>query len=136
MWAAKIDLKHAYFYLELAEKLRPYVRIQVGEDIYQFQAACFGLSTLPQLWMEVMKVFQKLWRKRGILCFIYLDDILVVNSTQNGVRENLSFMLQTLQEAGMVINYKKSVLEPSQSVNHLGFSVDFKTGHYRCQSEN
>ena len=101
MWAGKIDLKHAYFHLPLAQELRPFLRIKVAGDLFQFQAACFGISTLPQMWMQVMKVFQKIWRQKGILCFIYLDDILVVNTTPNGVEKDLKFMLQTLQDAGM-----------------------------------
>jgi hypothetical protein len=48
MWAAKIDLKHAYFHLSIADTLKPWICIQVGENVFQFQAACFGLSTLPQ----------------------------------------------------------------------------------------
>ena len=75
-----------------------------------------------------MKVFQKLWREKGILCFIYLDDILVLNSTPQGVSENLAFMLQSLQEAGMQVNRKKSILQPSQTVDHLVFSVNLKDG--------
>ena len=59
MWAAKIDLKHAYFHLQLAEKLQPYVTMLVGKELFQFQSACFGLSVLPQIFMEVMKVFFK-----------------------------------------------------------------------------
>jgi hypothetical protein len=47
MWAAKIDLKNAYFHLELSSKLKPYVCMKVGEEIYQIVGACFGLSTLP-----------------------------------------------------------------------------------------
>ena len=127
-WAAKIDLQHAYFHLALHEQLKPYVRLQVQGDIYEFQAACFGLSTLPQIWMEVMKVFQKLWREKGILCFVYLDDILVLNSTPQGVTENLTFMLQSLEDAGMQVNRKKSILQPSQTVDHLGFTVNLKDG--------
>ena len=59
MWAAKIDLKHAYFHLEIAEALKPYICIQIEEKCFQFQAACFGMSTLPQQWQSVMKVFLK-----------------------------------------------------------------------------
>jgi hypothetical protein len=128
MWAAKIDLKHAYFHLGLAAHLQPYFRLKVGENIFQFQAACFGLNTLPQLWMEVMKVFQKLWRKKGILCFIYLDDILIINTTPQGVEKDLSFMLESLNQSGMVINKEKSILIPCQKVDHLGFSLNLKDG--------
>ena len=65
MWGAKIDLKHAYFHMGLAEQIQPFFRLKVEQDIYQFQGACFGLNTLPQLWMQIMKVFQKIWRKRA-----------------------------------------------------------------------
>ena len=37
-------------------------------------------------------------------------------------------MLQSLREAGMTINVKKSVLEPSQTITHLGFQLDLKGG--------
>ena len=33
-----------------------------------------------------------------------------------------------LDSAGMVVNQKKSQLNPTQQVEHLGFSVDLKTG--------
>ena len=46
-WAAKIDLQHAYFHLGLAECLQPYVTLLVGEELFQFKGACFGLNILP-----------------------------------------------------------------------------------------
>ena len=128
MWAAKIDLKNAYFHLELANTLKPYIRVQVAGDLYEFQAACFGISTLPQLWMQVMKVFQKVWRQKGIMCFIYLDDILILNTTPHGVEKDLKFMLGTLEQAGMVVNLKKSILTPTQKLDHLGFSLNLDDG--------
>ena len=128
MWAAKIDLKNAYFHLELEKTLKPYVRVKVGGDIYEFQAACFGISTLPQLWMQVMKVFQKIWRQKGIMCFIYLDDILVLNTSPAGVTRDLKIMMDTLQEAGMIVNHKKSILVPTQKLEHLGFSLNLQDG--------
>ena len=128
MWAAKIDLKDAYFHLALGEGLRPYVRMQVGPKVYEFQAACFGLSTLPQLWTLVMKVLQKAWRSRGIMCFLYLDDILLVGPTPLLVQRHLDIMLESLQSLGLEINEKKSTLKPVQEIEHLGFGVNFQEG--------
>ena len=62
MWACKVDLKHAYFHLGVGDELKPYLCVKVGDEVFQFQAACFGLSTLPQIWMNLMKVFQRKWR--------------------------------------------------------------------------
>ena len=75
-----------------------------------------------------MKVFVKKWRAQGIQCWIYLDDILVVGNSPQAVQKTLDIMLQDLELSGMVINLKKSQLKPTQEVEHLGFSVNFKQG--------
>lgn len=82
MWGAKIDLRHAYFHLAVEERLRPYLRLQVGNKLWEFQAAPFGLNVLPQMFMMVMKTFQRKWAKKGILNYIYLDDILLLGTTE------------------------------------------------------
>ena len=64
-----------------------------------------------------------------------MDDILVVNSTQQGVQKDLKFMLQSLQDSGMVVNYPKSGMEPCQQVKHLGFQVDFAEGVLQAPKE-
>ena len=135
MWAAKIDLKHAYFHLQLADSLRPYMCIQVQQKVFQFQAACFGLSTLPQQWQSVMKVFLKKWRKQGILTWVYLDDILLVGNSPQAVQKHLQILLQDLEASGMVVNQKKSQLVPTQQVEHLGFLVDLKKGLLQVPQE-
>ena len=60
------------------------------------------------------------------MCFIYLDDILVLNTTPTGFTKYLEIMLDTLQQAGMVVNQKKSILAPTQKLDHLGFSLNLE----------
>ena len=64
-WASKIDFKDAHFHLPLGQDLKPYVHLQVGEEIWEFQAACFGLSRLPQKFMSLMRVSKKYGERRG-----------------------------------------------------------------------
>ena len=128
MWACKIDLKDAFFHLSLSSELQKYVNLKVGQNIYKFLAAPFGLNILPELWTKTMKVLQKLWRTRGILCFLYLDDILIVNKNKLTLKTELEYMLQTLEAAGLQINSKKSILQPTQVIDHLGFQIDFGKG--------
>jgi transcriptional regulator of met regulon len=82
-----------------------------------------------------MKIFLKKWRKQGFLTWVYLDDILVVGNTPQQVNKNLGVMLQDLENAGMVINHKKSILTPTQQVAHLGFQVDFQHGLLQVPKE-
>ena len=135
MWAAKIDLKHAYFHLGIADTLKKYICIQVEENVFQFQGTCFGMRTLPQQWQSVMKVFLKKWRSQGFQCWIYLDDILLVANSPQVVSTQLGKMVEDLKTSGMVINEKKSQLTPTQEVNHLGFTVDFKQGSLQVPQE-
>ena len=126
MYAAKIDLKHAYFHLPVHQSLKPYLHLKVGNHLFQFLAAPFGLSPLPFIWTQVMKTFSRVWRKKAIFCFIYLDDILVLAFSKQKLQKDLSFVLKTLEESGLTVNTKKSILEPVQTVEHLGFSLDLK----------
>jgi hypothetical protein len=128
MWGVKVDLKHAYFHLEISAPLKPFIRMLVGQELFQFQAACFGLATLPQQWMSLMKVLQKYLRAQGLLLFIYLEDILLVAQSKTLVEKQTLLLLDTLKRCGLVINHEKSQLQPSQEITHLGFVIDFHNG--------
>ena len=127
-WAAKIDLRHAFFHLPLSDALRPHVCLQVGDSTWQFQGAAFGIASIPYLWTKVMLVHAKFWRKQGITCFLYLNDILLVGCSPQQVKNHLQIMLKFLSASGLVINSEKSLLTPSQCVTHLGFTIDFALG--------
>lgn len=86
MWAVKVDLQNAYFHLALSDAIKPFIRMEIGTKVFQMEGACFGLSTLPYLWMQVMHVFLKKWRKQGMLVFIYLDDILLLGKSKKLVQ--------------------------------------------------
>ena len=63
--------------------------------------------------MLLMKVLEKIWRAKGILCFVYLDDILLLGNTEKQVEKDLQVMVHSLLEAGFKINVKTSILEPT-----------------------
>ena len=128
MWAAKIDLKHAYFHLPVHASLKPYLFMQVNRTLYQFQAAPFGLSPLPFMWTQVMKTMSRLWRRKGIFCFIYLDDILLLSYSHKKLTSDVQKVLSDLLTAGLSVNVKKSQLVPTQNLEHLGFLLDLKAG--------
>ena len=128
LWATKIDLKDAYFHLGLGDALQRCVNLLVGQNIYRFVAAPFGLNILPELWTRLMRVLVSVWRKRGIQCFVYLDDILFVGKDKHKLETDMLYVLGTLRDSGLGVNQKKSVLVPTQQVMHLGFLIDFATG--------
>jgi len=126
-WAAKVDLKHAYFHLPVSDHLKPYLCFQVGQQCYQFQGAPLGGASLLLLWTKIMQTFQKMWHQRGFQSFIYLDDILLLGHSKEELKIFVELVLKSLQDSGMVVNEPKSVLHPTQVVRHLGFVLDLKS---------
>ena len=69
MWAACINLKHAYLHLCLSPSLSKFCTLRVGGNYYSFVAAPFGLAHLPYVWDRVIKTFENLARRQGYLVF-------------------------------------------------------------------
>jgi hypothetical protein len=130
-WGVKIDLKNAYFHLGVSPQLKKYLNINVGEDVYACDAACFGLGHLPFLWTKTMKVLVRVWRIKGLLVFVYLDDILIINPCKVLLQHQVDMVVSMLLDVGLAINYKKSILTPVQELEHLGLIIDFERGELR-----
>ena len=90
-WAAKIEIRDAYFHLGLHSDLSKLVRLRVGDTLWKFVGACFGLNVLPQKFMAFMRTFEKLWRGQGIQVFVYLDDNLLIGNSQRQVKHHFEY---------------------------------------------
>ena len=76
-WGLKVDLKHAYFHLALCKELQGLFNFRIGHRYFQCQSASFGLHCIPYPRTQVMKTFLRKWRRARIICFTYLDDIMI-----------------------------------------------------------
>jgi len=63
-------------------------------------------------------------RTAGILCVIYLDDILFIEKSKEKCHYNVKKAINLLESLGLIINYKKSSLIPSQTCKYLGFIIN------------
>jgi tRNA nucleotidyltransferase/poly(A) polymerase len=134
-FCGKIDLKDAYFHLKLHSSLEKHVCMQVGGETWQFQAACFGISSLPQKFMTLMRVWERKWRKEGKVVFIYLDDILLLAPSKKTAAQHLAEVKTDLLLAGFRLNLPKSCLEPTQEIKHLGQWINLKKGQLEIPQE-
>ena len=127
-WGVKLDIKNAYFHLENSPRLKPYLRLLIGGKLFQMEGEVFGLSTMPFDWQKLMNTFLKKWRQGGLTVFIYLDDILLLGPSPESVRKALRVVLTDLDSSGLLLNMEKSVIEPVQELDHLGFHLNLKEG--------
>ena len=125
---ASLDLKDAYFQIPIHGSSRKLLRLMSEGTVYQFKALCFGLSTAPQVFTRVFAAVSAWAHARGIRLLRYLDDWLVLSSSEKKAKESIRELLSLCRTLGIVINEKKSDLVPSQSAKYLGMTIDTGAG--------
>ena len=123
-WMVSIDLKDAYLSVPVAKEDRRFLRFRWKGTLYEFQCLPFGLSSAPRVFTKLLKSVVALFRRQGIRCIIFLDDLLIMQHTQKPLRKTSQDVLTLLQVLGFWINWEKSALTPTQVIQYLGLQVD------------
>ncbi len=123
-YVAKLDLKDAYFTVPMAQRHRRFLRFEWRGQLWQFAVLCFGLSLAPRVFTKLLKPIVTILRRQGIHLIIFLDDILLINETAEGLQADLTFCISLLETLGFILNLAKSVLPPAQRLDFLGLTLD------------
>ena len=123
-YMASVDLKDAYYTVSMNNNVRKLLRFTWNGMLYQFNCLPNGLACAPRLFTKLMKpVFAHL-RSRGFLSAYYLDDSLLVGHNYEECLKNVEVTCELMKRLGFTLNYKKSLLIPSQQIEYLGFIID------------
>ena len=120
-WMVKIDLKSAYWHLPIWEEHRKLLRFRWKGTLFQMKTLPFGLAPGPRIFTKVMKIPVALLRRQGVMLVIYLDDMLLVGRSLEEIKRAKDSTIFLLNQLGLTINYKKSILVPSKEMEFLGF---------------
>ena len=89
---------------------------------------------MPNGCSEAMRIFTKILKppfsvllKQGLLSVTFVDDSYLQNATKEQFHQNVNAAINLLTSLGFIIHTKKSVLEPVQSIERLGFFIDSTT---------
>ena len=121
---ASVDLKDAYFQIPVHRSSRKWLWFTSDGTVHQFKVLCFGLSTAPQVFTRVFAGVSAWAHSRRIRLLRYLDDWLILSSSETRARQHVRELLSLCHSLGIVINEEKSDLAPSQSVEYLGMTTD------------
>lgn len=113
---ASIDLKDAYYLINVKKSNRIFLRFLFQDKLYQFTCLPFGLNQALYTFTKLMKPVITYLRKRGYLSVIDLDDILLLGKSYNECFKiflQVQATCQLLERLGFIINRQKSELVPS-----------------------
>jgi ribonuclease HI len=123
-YMVRLDLKDAFLSIPIHKKFIKYLCFDWKGTRYAWHRLPFGLASSPRVFTKVMKPIIAHLRQRGIKLTIYMDDLLCWHKNIQKLKEQLSIIIQCLQDLGFQINFGKSDLEPSQVMDFLGFKVN------------
>ena len=135
----KFDVKSGYHHIEILEEHTRYLGFAWDfgnrRRYFVFEVLPFGLASACHCFSKVMRVFVKTWRGLGFNVLIYIDDGLSSSDSRNECRKAGSIIRRDLEEAGIVLNFEKSIWTPVQVGKFLGFIVDTTKMELRVPEE-
>ena len=121
---ATLDLKDAYYCVKIDHDYQKYLRFLYDDKLYQSTVYRNGLSSCPTYFTNIMKPILCALREKGHLVIIFIDDLLIINTSYEKCCTSVLETIQLLTELGFTININKSVLIPAQKAVFLGFVLN------------
>ena len=123
-YMASIDLRDAYYSVNIQNSYRKFLRFIWDQNLFQFTCLPNGLSSAPRIYTKLMKPIFASLRSQGYISVYYLDDTWLMGRTRNECLMNVNTTCNLLKNSGFLINVEKSQFEPSQRIIFLGFEID------------
>lgn len=79
-----------------------------------------GISCAPRILTKIMKPVFAVLHQMGFQSTSYIDDSLLVGDSKDECISNVTETVSLMEKLGVIINWKKSVLEPNQVIQYLG----------------
>lgn len=119
-----LDLQEAYLHVLIHQEHRRFLKFAYANRHYQYRAMPFGLSSAPRTFTKLLAVVATSIRLVPVRVLCYLDDILVLSPSRHQAQQDLQTVCHILTLHGFSINRKKSHLQPTTCITHLGALID------------
>ena len=131
----KVDLKDAYFTVPMHEEDRDFLKFTYENKTYRFNCLPFGLACAPWVFTKILRPVAAQLRQMGIRLIVYIDDILIMAEDPQTARKHVHALLFLLENLDFIISHQKCILEPTQILDFLGFTVSSTELELRLPSE-
>ena len=89
----------------------------------------------PQVFTKMLALLVSLIHQQGVQFIPYLDDYLQIGQSAKSVTRQVQLAVSVLQRVGFIINWEKSSLIPSQTIQFLGMIIESKDGMVRLPEQ-
>lgn len=120
-YISSLDLKHAFWQIELEESCRNYTAFTVpNRPLYRYVVMPFGLTNAPMTLCRLMDLVIPPQLREMV--FVYLDDLLLISETFEDHLQLLARVAQLLRGSGLTVNISKCKFF-MREVKYLGYII-------------
>ena len=119
-WYTKIDLKDAYYYIQIKLEDQQKMVFQLHYRHFEYQVMPFRLANALTIFQAYIN--WALSRLLNDICIIYLNDILIYSYNEESYIEYIHQVLKRLRQYSLYANLKKCVFSTTL-VEFLGFII-------------
>ena len=123
-WMTSIDLTDAYLTVSIFRPHMKYLKFMWQGQLFRFTCLPFGASMVPRKFTKLLKPFLSIVRQQGFSISGYLDDFTQVEQFKLWCIQAVNFAFWLIVDLGFLPKLDKSVLEPVQCIQSLGFIID------------
>ena len=121
VWMASVDLKDAFFTIPINEAYQKYFMFEWLEKLYKLIAMPNEISDAMLVFTKVSKPLYAYLRQQGYMSIIFGDDSYLQGDTKQECLQNIEATVSLLESLGFAILERKSILNPTQKIEFLGF---------------
>ena len=123
-WFASVDLKDAYFSVKISPEYQKFFRFVFLGKLYEFLALPQGFRDSPRIFTKLLKPALSCLRCLGHTVLAFIDDTLLQGDTEQDCLSAVMATCQVFDSLGFTVHPVKSVLQPTQKIEFLGFWLD------------
>lgn len=123
--AFSLDFEKGFYQFGLKRGLSHLLVFMHNGKYYRWLVLPMGLKSAPRDFSWVVKRILRLFRKRGIRCAFFIDDLIFLARSYDELYKIRKFVLDTLYRLGFRVSLRKSLLSGGDLIRHLGFDLCF-----------
>lgn len=113
-------LKGRLFHLNLHTDSQYVTTFRFNGHYYKYTCLPFGLSVAPFHMQMFANCISARFRELGALAWGHIDDFVIAHADQDTLRRIMRTVVLDLDRTGVLINWKKTGMEPHRSLQVLG----------------
>ena len=123
-WMASVDLKDAFYSIHVNESYQKFFKFNWKGKLYKYLGMPNGYGEAMRTFTKLLRVPFGILRSKGYLSVVFVDDTYLQADCRSKCLDNIQATISLLRSLGFTIHADKSILEPTQQIEFLGFIID------------